>query len=289
MLQESRLFFEAIARENRSLMELLNADFTFINEPLAKLYGVEGVKGKDFVRVKAPAHRGGVLTMASILALSSNATRTSPVKRGKFILEEILNAPPPPPPPDVPALEEEKQLTGTLRQIMEQHRENPVCASCHQKMDAMGFAFENFDAIGAWRDKDSGGFPIDASGTLPDGGAFNGADGLKRTLMANKELFIRCITEKMLTYALGRGLEYYDRCAVDDIIRAMERDNYRFSTLMLEIVRANPFQMRSATGNQAPVSSAAELPAPSSSPNNLSALQASTPTSGQTGTVANSP
>ncbi len=246
MLRESTLFFEAIAREDRSVLELLQANFTFVNEPLAKLYGIEGVTGDAFVRVKAPPNRGGVLTMASVLALNSNATRTSPVKRGKFILEEILNAPPPPPPPDVPPLEEGKQLAGTLRQIMEQHRSNPVCASCHQKMDPLGFAFENFDAIGAWREKDTGGFPIDASGVLPDGMTFTGADGLKTVLEAKKDLFLRAFATKMLTYGLGRGLEYYDRPAVDQIVGALSKNNYRFSTLILEIVKSEPFLMRTA-------------------------------------------
>ena len=250
MIKESTLFFETIAREDRSILELLQADFVIVNEPLATLYGMAGVKGKAFVRVEAPPHRGGVLTMASVLTLNSNATRTSPVKRGKFILEEILNMPPPPPPANVPPLEEDKQLTGTLRQIMVQHRENPLCASCHQKMDPMGFAFENFDAIGAWRDKDTAGFAIDASGVLPDGGSFAGADGLKKILQANKGLFLRCVTEKMLTYALGRGLEYYDRCAVDKIMDAMEKNNHRFSTLVLEIIKSGPFQMRTATGEK---------------------------------------
>ena len=248
MMRESDLFFEAIAREDRSVLELLSANFTFVNEPLAKLYGIEGVTGDAFVRVKAPPHRGGVLTMAGVLALNSNATRTSPVKRGKFILEEILNAPPPPPPPNVPPLEEGKQLTGTLRQVMEQHRENPLCASCHQKMDPLGFAFENFDAIGAWRDKDVGGFAIDASGVLPDGKSFSGATGLKTVLDAKKDLFLRCLSNKMLTYSLGRGLEYYDRPAVEQIVTALAKNNYRFSTLVLEIVKSEPFQMRTATG-----------------------------------------
>ena len=246
MIRESVLFFTAIAREDRSVLQLLDADFTFVNEPLAKLYGIDGVTGNAFVRVKAPPNRGGVLTMASLLALNSNATRTSPVKRGKFILEEILNAPPPPPPPDVPALEEGKQLTGTLRQVMEQHRENPTCASCHAKMDPLGFAFENFDAIGAWRDKD-GGFAIDASGVLPDGKSFNGAPGLKAVLDTKKDLFLRSLTNKMLTYGLGRGLEYYDRPAADQIVSALAKNNYRFSTLLLEIVKSDPFQKRTTT------------------------------------------
>jgi mono/diheme cytochrome c family protein len=248
MLRECDLFFETVAREDRSVLQLLNANFTFVNEPLAKLYGIDGVKGDDFVRVKAPPHRGGVLTMAGVLALNSNATRTSPVKRGKFVLEEILNTPPPPPPANVPPLDDGKQLTGTLRQIMEQHRDNPLCASCHQKMDPMGFAFENFDAIGAWREKDASGFAIDASGVLPDGGKFNGAPGLKTVLDAKKDLFLKCLSDKMLTYAIGRGLEYYDKRSVEQIAAALAKNNYRFSSLVLEIVKSDPFQMRTATG-----------------------------------------
>ncbi len=247
MIRESVLFFTAIAREDRSVLQLLDANFTFVNEPLAKLYGIDGVKGDDFVRVKTPANRGGVLTMAGLLALNSNATRTSPVKRGKFILEEILNQPPPPPPPDVPPLEEGKQLTGTLRQVMEQHRANPLCSSCHSKMDPLGFAFENFDAIGAWRDKDTAGFPIDASGVLPDGGSFSGASGLKAVLETKKDIFLRNVTDKMLTYALGRGLEYYDRPAVEQIVGALSKNDYKFSTLVLEIVKSDTFQKRTAT------------------------------------------
>ncbi len=244
MIRESVLFFGAIAREDRSILELLNSNFTFVNEPLAKLYGLEGVQGEAFVRVTAPPHRGGVLTMAGILALNSNATRTSAVKRGKFILEEILNLPPPPPPPNVPPLDEGQQLTGTQRQIMEQHRQNPSCASCHEKMDPLGFAFENFDAIGAWRDKDAGGFPIDASGVLPDGMAFTGASGLKGVLDQKRDLFTRNLVGKTLTYALGRGLEYYDQPAIARIMAALAKDDHRFSTLITEIVLSDPFQKR---------------------------------------------
>ncbi len=250
MIRESVLFFTAIAREDRSILQLLNADFTFVNEPLAKLYGIGGVTGEAFVRVATPAQRGGVLTMASLLALNSNATRTSPVKRGKFILEEILNAPPPPPPPDVPPLEEGQQLTGTLRQIMEQHRVNPTCASCHAKMDPLGFAFENFDAIGAWREKDAGGFPIDASGVLPDGKTFSGAAGLKAVLEEKKDLFLRSLTHKMLTYALGRGVEYYDRPTIEHITTALTKNDHRFSTLILEIVQSDPFQKRTPVAEE---------------------------------------
>ena len=247
MIKESDLFFEAIVRENHSIIDLLEADFTFVNVVLARHYGIPDVRGLQFTRVKAPANRAGILTQASILTLTSNATRTSPVKRGKFVLEQILNTPPPPPPPDIPALEEQKQLTGTLRQVMEQHRANPTCASCHQKMDPIGFSFEHYDATGNWRDTD-GKSPIDASGTLPDGKKFDGADGLKEIIKSKKSLFIRCVTEKMLTYATGRGLEYYDRRAVDKIMGKLEKQEYRFNVLLTEIVKSDPFQMRSSSG-----------------------------------------
>jgi mono/diheme cytochrome c family protein len=245
MLKESLLFFEAVVREDRRIPDLLDADFTFVNEELARHYGIDGVKGAEFVRVKAPAHRGGMLTHAGILTLASNATRTSPVKRGKFVLDQLLNTPPPPPPPDVPELEDQKQLKGTLRQQMEQHRTNAVCASCHQRMDPIGFAFENFDAIGAWRDKDAGG-AIDASGVLPDGRKFDGPDGLKTIMKSDKAAFVRCVAEKMLTYALGRGLEDYDRRAVNAIVQATNKADDRFSALLIEIIRSDPFQKRTS-------------------------------------------
>jgi hypothetical protein len=248
MVRETELFFEAILREDRSILDFIDADFSFVNEPLAAHYGIKGIKGKEFQRVKLPPERGGVLTQASILTLTSNPTRTSPVKRGKWVLDQILNTPPPPPPPNVPNLSEEKQLKGSLRQVMEMHRENAVCASCHQRMDPIGFAFENFDAIGAWREKD-GGFPIDPSGVLPDGKSFKGPGELKQILKEKKDLFARCLTEKVLTYALGRGLEYYDRCAVDKILKALKENDYRFSTLLFEVVQSEPFQMRTATGD----------------------------------------
>ena len=245
MVQESLLFFREIVQSDRSILDLLSADFTFVNEPLAKLYGIADIEGDEFVRIAAPAHRGGVLTQASILTLTSNATRTSPVKRGKFVLDQLLNTPPPPPPADVPALEEDKVLTGSVRQVMEQHRANAMCASCHAKMDPLGFALENFDAIGGWREKD-GDYQVDASGVLPDGTAFEGPDELKQIMRQQKELFVRCVVEKMLTYATGRGLEYYDECAVDDIVAALEKNDYKFSTLLLEIVNSDPFQMRTS-------------------------------------------
>jgi hypothetical protein len=249
MYRETELFFEAVLREDRSILDFLDADFSFINERLAKHYGIGGVKGKKFQRVKLPANRGGILTHASILTLTSNPTRTSPVKRGKWVLEQILNTPPPPPPPNVPDLNEEKQLTGSLRKVMEMHRQNTLCASCHQRMDPIGFAFENYDAIGAWRDRD-GKFAIDPSGKLVDGKTFKGPGELKVILKGKKELFSRCLTEKMLTYALGRGVEYYDKCAVESVLKALDRNHYRFSTLVVEIVRSEPFQMRTAKGSK---------------------------------------
>ncbi|WP_406700613.1 DUF1592 domain-containing protein [Singulisphaera sp. Ch08] len=247
MIRETELFFESIVREDRSILDFLDADYSFVNERLAKHYGMSGVEGKEFRRVKLPANRGGILTHASILTLTSNPTRTSPVKRGKWVLDQLLNTPPPPPPPDVPDFPEEKRLTGSLRKVMEMHREKPICASCHQRMDPIGFAFENYDATGAWRDKD-GTFLIDPSGVLPDGRSFQGPTELKTILRGKKELFSRCLAEKMLTYALGRGLEYYDKCAVDKILEALNQNGDRFSVLMTEVVKSEPFQMRTATG-----------------------------------------
>jgi hypothetical protein len=249
MVRETELFFEAIVREDRSVFDLIDGDFTFVNERLAKHYGIEDIKGKEFRRVPAPANRGGILTQASILTLTSNPTRTAPVKRGKWVLDQLLNTPPPPPPPDVPELPSDKELKGSLRQVMEQHRASPVCASCHQRMDPIGFAFENFDAVGAWRDKD-GDADIDPSGVLPDGKTFKGPAELKTILKSKKELFNRCLTEKMLTYALGRGLEAYDRCAVDKVLAALEKNQYRAFTLVVEVVKSDPFQMRTATGGK---------------------------------------
>jgi hypothetical protein len=249
MTQESVLFFEALVREDRTVLDLLDADFTFVNETLARHYGIPGVTGKEFVRVSLPPQRRGILTQASLLTLASNATRTSPVKRGKFVLEQLLNAPPPPPPPelDIPELEDQKQLKGTLRQQMEQHREKAICASCHQRMDPIGFAFENFDAVGAWRDRD-GEAAIDASGVLPDGRKFEGPAGLRAILREDKDVFVRCVAERMLTYALGRGLESYDRRAVNHIVEAMGKENDRFSSLLIEIVNCDAFQKRTTPG-----------------------------------------
>jgi hypothetical protein len=240
MRRETELFVWSVVKDDRSVVDLLSADFTFVNESLARLYGIKGVSGKDFKRVStAGTHRGGLLSQASFLTVTSNPNRTSPVKRGRFILENILGTPPPPPPPNVPEFKE-AQLKGTLRQRMEQHRTNPVCASCHNRMDPLGFALENYDGIGRWRDID-GGNRVDASGKLPTGEEFKGPEALRKLLVARKEQFVRCLTEKLLTYALGRGLEYYDQCTVDEIVKKVKAADYRFSALVLEIVRSNPF------------------------------------------------
>ncbi|MCB9938654.1 MAG: DUF1592 domain-containing protein [Planctomycetaceae bacterium] len=248
MRRETELFFSFIVREDRSVTELLVADYTFINERLARHYGLPNVKGDRFQRVSlAGTPRGGLLTHGSILTVTSNPTRTSPVKRGRWVLENLLGEPPPPPPPNVPELiDEGKELTGTLRQQMEQHRENPNCAVCHVKMDALGFALENFDAVGAWRLFD-GKHPVDATGELPNGGRFNGPAELAAYMRANmQEEFVHCMSEKMLTYALGRGLEYYDQCAVDKIVEELRQNEFRFSALILGIVQSDPFQKQGA-------------------------------------------
>jgi hypothetical protein len=246
MLKETELFFDAIVREDRSVLEFLDAPYTFVNERLARHYGISGVHGDEFRRVSlAGTPRAGILTQASVLTITSNPTRTSPVKRGKWILDNILGAPPPPPPPGAGDLREDGKsvLSGSLRQRMEQHRANPSCASCHRRMDPLGFGLENFDAIGAWRDRE-GELSIDASGTLPGSVSFNGPAELRAVLKGRAEAFIRCLAEKMLTYALGRGLDRHDRRAVDEIVRKAARRDYRFSALILAIVQSEPFQGR---------------------------------------------
>ncbi len=248
MRQETEKLFAAIMREDRSVMDFLDANFTFVNERLAKHYGISGVKGEEFQKVSLSGMpRAGVLTQASILTLTSNPTRTSPVKRGKWILENLLNEPPPPPPPGVPELEETaKEKPGlSLRKQLELHRQSPSCAACHKTMDPLGLGFENFDAVGKWRDRD-GKLPVDASGELPGGKKFQGPIELIKLLKERKTEFRRCLVEKMLTYALGRGLEYYDRCAVDSIAQNMDKDNNRFSRMVLEIVNSKPFLYRRA-------------------------------------------
>ena len=245
MKRESELFFETIVREDRSILDFLDAKFTFLNERLAMHYGIAGVEGSEFQRVTlAGEQRGGILGHGSVLTVSSYPTRTSPVIRGKWILENILNAPPPPPPPGVPNLDEASVgNTGSLRQQLEKHRTNAICASCHARMDPLGFGLENYDAVGAWRTKD-GKFPIDTAGTLPDGKSFRTPAQLKTILRADKDAFAQGLTEKLLTYALGRGLERFDRPAVQSISRQLAARQYRFSALLEAIVDSMPFQMR---------------------------------------------
>jgi mono/diheme cytochrome c family protein len=251
MQKETYLFFSHIMRENRSVLEFLTADYTFVNGRLAKFYGIPNVDGDDFQKVSLDGtHRRGVLTQGGVLLLTSNPTRTSPVKRGKWVLENLLGMPPPPPPPDVPNLDDKsRNLTGTLRDQMVQHRANPVCASCHARMDPIGFSLENFDAIGKWRDKD-GGTPVDASGKLISGEKFNGASELT-TILAGKKRddFFRCLSGKMLTYALGRGLENYDNPATDKMVKELN-GNPRFSSLVLDVVNSVPFQMQRGEGER---------------------------------------
>ena len=244
MKQETEEFFLHIMRENRSVLEFLTADYTFANARLARHYGMEGVEGDQFQRVALGPRRRGVLTQASILLLTSNPTRTSPVKRGKWILDNILAEPPPPPPPDVPELDEDAETLGSLREQMEQHRSNPTCAVCHRKMDALGFGLENFDAIGGWREKD-GKYSINPAGELPDGAKFSGAADLMQILAdSKKDEFLRCLSAKLLTYALGRGLDSWDRCAIREITDQLRQDDNRFHTLVMAIVLSEPFQFR---------------------------------------------
>lgn len=248
MQRETELFFESVQREDRSVFDFLRGDYTFVNARLAKFYGLPGVTGDTFQKVSlAGTPRRGVLTHASVLTLTSNPTRTSPVKRGKWILENLLGTPPPPPPPNVPELDDTgRQLTGTLREQMRQHMTNPTCASCHARMDPIGFGFEHFNAIGAWREKD-GSAAVDASGKLAGGDAFAGAVELGELLARKRgDDFRRCLAEKMLTYALGRGVEYYDRPTIDRIRETMRRGDDRFSALILAVAESFPFQHRRA-------------------------------------------
>jgi hypothetical protein len=245
MRRETQLFFQSVIHDDRSILDFIDGKYTYLNERLAKHYGIPGVTGPEFRRVELTGdQRSGVLTQASVLTVSSYAARTSPVLRGKFILENFLNAAPPPPPPDVPNLDESKiGVAGSVRQQFEAHRANPICASCHMRMDPLGFALENYDAIGRWRTHE-GKFPIDASGVMPDGRKFDGAAGMKAVLVGDRDQFARALTEKLLTYGLGRGLERYDNLAVQSISRRLRAKNYRFSTLVMGIVESLPFEMR---------------------------------------------
>jgi hypothetical protein len=245
MRRETELFFEDIVREDRSILELIDGRYSFLNERLARHYGVPGVQGQEFRRVALDGTpRGGVLTHGSVLTVSSYATRTSPVLRGKWVLDNLLAAPPPDPPAGVPRLDESTVgVSQSLRQQLEAHRAQATCIACHSRMDPLGFGLENFDAVGAWRTED-GKFPVDAAGSLPDGRSFAGPDDLKAILRQDSDEFTRCVTEKLLTYALGRGLERYDRRTVKAIARRVAENDHRFSALVIEIAKSLPFQMR---------------------------------------------
>jgi hypothetical protein len=246
--QETELFVESILREDRSLTDLLGANYTFVNERLAKHYGIPHIYGSHFRKVTFPddgdRQRGGLLRHGSILTVTSYATRTSPVIRGKWILDNLLGTPPPPPLPDVPSLDDNTVSANLpIRERLAAHRANPACASCHDLMDPIGFSLENFDAVGRWRTTEERK-PIDASGGLPDGSTFVGVAALERGLLQRPELFAGAVAEKLLIFALGRGVEYHDAPAIREIVRRAHADNYRFSTLILGIVNSTPFQMR---------------------------------------------
>lgn len=248
MLRETELFFDGVVRGNGPIVELLTADYTFVNERLAEHYGLAGVTGSHFRRVALPAetNRVGILGHGSVLTLTSHAIRTSPVLRGKWILNNLLGTPPPDPPPNVPALNDNRNQAKrpTLRARMEQHRNNPACSACHSMIDPPGFALEHFDAIGRWRDVDVSFNAIDATGVLPDGSAFDGVAGLRAALTDKPEQFVITVTEKLMTYALGRGLEYFDMPTLRRIVREAASDDYRFHAVILGIVTSDPFLMR---------------------------------------------
>jgi hypothetical protein len=239
------MFVDHVVRQDRSVLDFIEGRYSFLNERLARHYKVDNVSGPEFRRVDlAATARGGVLTHGSVLTVSSYSTRTSPVLRGKWVLDNLLNAPPPEPPNDVPSLEDSKiGKSVTMREQLEEHRKNPTCASCHRRMDPLGFGLENFDAVGAWRTAD-GPFPIDATGVLPDGRTFSGPDELRTILTSERDAFARAITSKLLTYALGRGLERYDAKTVRQIASRLPQHKYRFSGLVIEIVNSLPFTSR---------------------------------------------
>jgi hypothetical protein len=244
--REIQLFLDSQIRDDRSVPELLTADYTFVNERLARHYGIPNVYGNHFRRVTLTDDaRKGLLGKAGLLTVTSYPNRTSPVFRGKWLLENVLGAPPPPPPPDVPALQENGggRAPRSVRERMEQHRSNPTCAACHKVMDPLGFALENFDGVGRWR-SDEDGRPIDPSGVLADGAKVDGPGSLREALVAKREEFVWTVASKLLTYATGRGAEYYDAPAIRKIVREAGADDYRWSSLILGITKSVPFQMR---------------------------------------------
>src|SRR5436190_13468799 len=243
------MLFEHILREDLSVLELLNANYTFVNERLARHYGIPNVYGDRFRRVALDQDsvRGGLLRQGSVLTVTSYATRTSPVIRGKWVLENLVGAPPPPPLPDVPTLKDNTIAANlSVRARLAEHRANAACASCHNLMDPIGFSLENFDPIGRWRTLEDG-LPIDANGGLPDGSKFAGVAGLEEGLLKRPDIFVNTMTEKLLTFSLGRGVESYDAPAVRKIVRDAQANNYRFSSVILGVINSAPFQMRSAS------------------------------------------
>jgi hypothetical protein len=259
--RETEMFFGSIVKEDHNVLDLLRAKYTFVNERLARHYGIPNVYGSRFRRVTLgeDSVRGGLLGQGSILTVTSYANRTSPVLRGKWILENILGTPPPPPPPNVPPLTDHTAgKVLSMRERMAQHRVNAACSGCHQLMDPAGLSMENFDAIGRWRTRSEAGTAVDSSGGLPDGSTFEGVAGLRNALLNRPELFVSTVTEKLLTYALGRGVEYNDAPALRAITRDAARNDYRFSSLVLGIVGSTPFQMRRAASSELPASSVAE-------------------------------
>jgi hypothetical protein len=244
-----------VLRQNQSALDLIRADYTFLNEPLAAFYGIQGVRGTDMRKVSLPpgSHRGGVLTHGSFLLVTSNPTRTSPVKRGLFILENILGTPAPPAPPNVPSLEEARSKLRpglTMREIMEIHRQEPLCAGCHARMDPIGIALENYNALGMFRDQENGR-KIATDGQLITGEKFRNVEELSRVLAGSRRKdFYRCLTEKLLTYTIGRGLEYYDTPTIDAIVTQLDKDGGKMHTLINGIVQSAPFQKRRGDGDR---------------------------------------
>jgi hypothetical protein len=248
MRQETELFFDSIRSEDRSVLDFISADYTFLNERLAKHYRIPHIYGSEFRRVELDpdSHRGGLLRQGSILTVTSYATRTAPVIRGNWVLKNLVGLAPPPPPPNVPVLADNTVSAKLpIRERLAQHRADPSCAICHDLMDPVGFALENFDAVGRWRDLDAGR-PVDAAGGLPDGSQFTGVDGLEQGLLRPPDVFVGTLVERLLTFALGRGVESYDAPAVRQIVRQAAADDYRFSSIILGIARSTPFQMRAS-------------------------------------------
>ena len=248
---ETEMLFEYVLKEDLPLTELINANYSFLNKRLGRHYGIEGVKGNGFQKISLDGtRRRGILTHASVLTVTSNPTRTSPVKRGKWILENILGTPPPDPPPGVDELDANKELKGNLRQRLEQHREDPNCASCHALMDPLGFVYENFDGVGRWRDQDEGS-PINTAGELVSGESFQNHEEFQKILTESKlDDFLRCSSEMMMTYAMGRGIEFYDKPAVESVVKSLKTNNLKFSSMILGVVQSIPFQYRRGDGRR---------------------------------------